>query len=194
MTFSISVPNATQSPGLFPAQNNTNFQRLKEIINNDHNFLDTAGAAQGIHRQTTLINRSAPGGLTAGNGILYSALDSNSLSQLNWYNGVSNRQITPGVISVSASASLINGASTTILADPGYAYQAWLFANIDGSSGNPVLASAVHFSNNANTVIQITTVGNAGPFSFSYVGNDLKVTNGSGVVNTIIWTIMVNRL
>ncbi len=89
MTFSITVPNAGQSPGFFPAQNNTNFSRLKDIINNEHNFLDTAStapeiAAQGIHKQVTLINKSATvAALPAGNGILYSMNDAAlSTSQL----------------------------------------------------------------------------------------------------------------
>ncbi len=96
MTFNPSVPNAAQSPGLFPAQNSTNFTRLKTIINADHVFNDTAQTTDGLHRQVTLINRATPVVLPAGsNGILYSKLDTLSATQLNFWNGVTNFQITP---------------------------------------------------------------------------------------------------
>lgn len=94
MTFSIIVPNASQSPGLFPAQNNTNFQRIKDIVNNDHNWTDSSSASQGIHRQATFINRGTPVGLPAGNGVLYSQADGTGASQLRWYNGATDTPVT----------------------------------------------------------------------------------------------------
>jgi hypothetical protein len=87
-TYNIVVPNQGQSPGFFPQQNNDNFQRLRDIINNEHNFLNTAAspgevAAQGIHKQVTLINKtSTVSTLPAGNGILYSKADTAGASQL----------------------------------------------------------------------------------------------------------------
>lgn len=124
MTYTIIAPNASQSPGLFPAQCNTNWQRLLDIINNDHNFLNTASAPQGIHRQCTMINRAAPVGvLPAGNGIFYSRDDSGA-SQLHWYNGATDYQITPVPdiypVKIVNSATLGAGATQTIFADPGY--------------------------------------------------------------------------
>jgi hypothetical protein len=111
MTFSITVPNASQSPGLFPAQNNTNFQRLKDIINNDHNFTDTTAANQGVHRQVTLIDRSAPVGLPSGtNGILYSE-DVSGASQLRYYNGSQTYFLTPGLsywASVNSNGAILS--------------------------------------------------------------------------------------
>jgi len=84
MTFNIVVPASAESPGVFPAQNNTNFDRLRANINNDHNFQNTNAADQGIHRQCTMINRATPvGPLAAGNGILYSKNDVNGNAQLN---------------------------------------------------------------------------------------------------------------
>lgn len=97
MTFNIIVPNANQSPGVFPAQNNTNFQRIKEIVNNDHNWTDSAAADEGIHKQATFINRASPGALPFGNGILYSKNDAVGLAQLRWYNGDTDLQMSNGM-------------------------------------------------------------------------------------------------
>src|SRR6516225_3709628 len=117
MTFSIIVPNATQSPGLFPAQNNTNFQRLKDIINNDHNFTDSTSLGQGIHKQCTMINRDTPVGLPAGNGILYSQADGVGASQLHWYNGASDVTLTPPIVNaplkVTGSVVLAGNATSS---------------------------------------------------------------------------------
>lgn len=191
MTFSVTVPNSTQSPGLFPAQNNTNFQRIKDIVNNDHNWTDSFSDSQGIHKQATFINRNAPGALPAGNGILYSTPDTSGASQLNWYNGASNVQITPGVQVVTGTASLAHGASTTMLADPGYAYQSYYWLGADGffslSAG-----ITVHFTNNVNQIV----ANQSGTVIVSYSGNDLIVSNTapSGSPVPIVWTVEIIRL
>ncbi len=59
MSYSI-VPVATQSPGLFPAQGQTNFTRLKAIIDRDLNFTDSSTATQGCHKQVTFLPRLDP--------------------------------------------------------------------------------------------------------------------------------------
>lgn len=99
MTYNVTVPNASQSPALFPGQANTNFTRLKTIINADHVFNDTAQSTDGVHRQCTLIDRADPVSLPSGtDAILYSWEDSAGQSQLKLYNGTSIFQITPGVV------------------------------------------------------------------------------------------------
>ncbi len=99
MTYNPSVPNAAQSPGLFPAQNNTNFTRLKTIINADHVFNDTAAADDGVHRQMTMVARTTPVALPAGtNAIAYTKIDGLGRAQLRYYNGVTDVAITPPVI------------------------------------------------------------------------------------------------
>lgn len=112
MTFNVTVPNAAQSPGLFPAQNNTNNQRVKDIINADHNFVDTFAANQGAHKQVTYINRAVPGSLTAGtNGVSYTK-DVNGIPQLYFYNGVTDQQITPK-IEIYSGTITIDGSTTS---------------------------------------------------------------------------------
>jgi len=96
MSFDPNVPNASQSPGLFPMQNSANFAQLKKIITKDHVFNDTAQATDGYHRQMTMIARSSPGSLPTGaNSILYTSLDGASKPQLRFYNGTKDYQITP---------------------------------------------------------------------------------------------------
>lgn len=114
MTFDPNVPNSSQSPGLFPAQNATNMARLKTIINADHVFNDTGQATDGFHKQCTMIVRTQPGSLPTGaNSILYSWLDSNGQTQLRFYNGTDDFQITPddtvisGTVTVSSSFATI---------------------------------------------------------------------------------------
>lgn len=94
MTFDANVPNGGQSPGLFPAQANTNFSRLKTIINADHVFNDTAQDTDGVHNQVTIIDRAIPTALLAGtNSITYGLLASDASSDLWYYNGTLNNQL-----------------------------------------------------------------------------------------------------
>ena len=98
MTYNPNVPNASQSPGLFPTQNNTNFARLKTLINADHVFNDSAQSTDGVHRQVTMVARTTPVSLPAGtNAILYTKVDTLGASQLNFWNGSENFLITPQV-------------------------------------------------------------------------------------------------
>lgn len=58
MTFSTNVPNANQSPGLFPTQMNTDLIRLKANIEGNHQFNDTLGVpnTDGFHNRVDYIN------------------------------------------------------------------------------------------------------------------------------------------
>lgn len=87
MTFNPNWPNAADSPGIFPPQNNINYAGLRKIINKDHNFLDTFGTdpTAGAHKKVTFLNlASAPVTTAGGNGILYSFPDSGLTTQL-WF-------------------------------------------------------------------------------------------------------------
>jgi len=102
MTFDPNIPYAAQSPGLFPAQMNTDLARLKTIINKDHVFNNTAQSTDGVHRQVTMVvhAQAVPGDLPAGtNAMLYAWLDSVGQAQLRYYNGVDNFKVTPGIVS-----------------------------------------------------------------------------------------------
>jgi hypothetical protein len=188
MTFSIVVPNASQSPGLFPAQNNTNFQRLKDIINNEHNFTDSSSVAQGIHKQCTMINRDTPVGLPAGNGVLYSQADGSGASQLHWYNGASDVVLTPPIsnapLKVTGSVVLANsgGGSTsgTIYTVPANS-QGTIFVNYISPAGNFYRLYMFYRSSTANVGAQLILESpNTGRPDISIRGANLRVTNGTG--------------
>lgn len=101
MTFDPNIPNGSQSPGLFPMQMNTDLARLKTLINADHVFNDTAQSTDGVHRQVTIIARAIPTSLPGGtNGILYSWIDGLNQTQLRFYNGTNDFQITPGIVAM----------------------------------------------------------------------------------------------
>lgn len=94
MTFSTVVPNAGQSPGIFPAQNQTNFTRLKALINSEHVFNDTTQANDGCHRQMTLVNRADPVAVPAGtNSMLYGKTASDAVNELWFYDAVNPVQV-----------------------------------------------------------------------------------------------------
>jgi len=61
MTFNPAVPLTSQSPSLFPAQNQTNMTRLKTIVAADHQFNDTAASNDGFHNVVHL-TQQAPSG------------------------------------------------------------------------------------------------------------------------------------
>lgn len=89
MSFNPNVPNASQSPGLFPTQNNNNFSRLQTIIEADHVFNATAQSNDGIHKQVKLLNAAVPVALVNGeNGIHFATTDSLGRSVEWYYNGV----------------------------------------------------------------------------------------------------------
>lgn len=116
MTYNTTVPNAGQSPGLFPAQNNTNFSRLKTIIDADHNFLDTAADAQGAHNQVTFIDRADPSSLLTGtDSIIYGKTASDGASELWFYEGSVNNQVNwrelSGTVAISSTSTYANIAT-----------------------------------------------------------------------------------
>ncbi len=111
MTFNPSVPNAGESPFVFPPQNSANFTQLKKIIMADHQFNDTAQNTDGFHRQVTFRGKGSgftPSLPSGGNSLLYSKPDSLSKQQLHFYNGTTDFQLTPnaGPTKVTGSVSL----------------------------------------------------------------------------------------
>ena len=139
MTFNVIVPNAGQSPGVFPAQNNTNFDRLKDIINQEHNFLDTEPVppeSQGIHKQCTFINRTNPVTFPGGNGVLYSQFDANNESQLRWYNGTvaAGEQITGGSnLLATGTITVATNSVATMYTIPNADGIGYIYMWVDGS-------------------------------------------------------------
>lgn len=201
MTFNTNVPNAAQSPGLFPAQNNTNFARLKTIINNDHIFNDTAAANDGTHRQVTLTDRAIPGSLpTNTNAILYTWLDTLGRSQLRYYNGIADWQLTPYdellPIGSKGSASLATGASQFIF-NPSYNWAGTGWAIIQSGSILVFRFYNIIRIGSSVDINQIDTLDSGGTISrptLSFSGTALQITNNDASTRTVTWSLIVNRL
>lgn len=198
MGYIVNVPNASQSPGLFPTQNNENFSRLKTIINADHVFNDAAQATDGIHRQVSMSYRAIPVVLPSGvNAILYTALDSLSRPQLYFYNGIVNVQLTPPdelyPIRVTGSASLTAGGSTTAYADPGFTWAGTGYALLGNTATftfYQLLRSGV---NDGNSLQSGQDAGLIRP-TFNWSGNDLLITNNDITSRDVSWSLIINRL
>ncbi len=205
MTYNQQVPNASQSPAIFPSQGQANFSRLRTIINNDHIFNDTAPGPSpnndGRHRQVTLRNRVDPVNLATGmNSMLYSSSAAASVNQLKYWDGTVYNQLTPVTLAVpmvvtGQAAAVPTGATVLAFADPGYKYAATAFGlNINTNE----YAFATILRSGSNQATEITSQGgsifNRPQFSFS--GNNLHLgvkASASGAQN-ITWSISVTRV
>lgn len=197
MTFDPNVPNASQSPGLFPAQANTNFARIKTLINADHVFNDTASSTDGVHRQMQMVARAVPVSLAVGvNAICYTWIDSLGRAQLRFYNGVTDVQLTPPQelypIRVAGATSLAAGASTTVYADPGFRWAGTGWAMLQ----NTIIYTFYNLlrsGSNRGVSIDTSTTGPVRP-TFSFVGNDLVITNNDLAGQAVEWSLIINRI
>ncbi len=197
MTFNPSVPNPAQSPGLFPTQNSNNFARLKTIINADHVFNDSSQTTDGVHRQVTLISRAPPGSLPAGtNSLLYSWIDGIGRSQLRFYNGATDIQLTPPEellpIRVVGAASINAGQTAIAYADPGFRWvgTGWAIINLTNVFRNyTILRSGL------NDLHELDS--NSGAVSrpnFEFSGDNLLIRNNSGSTQICVWSLIINRI
>jgi len=200
MSYNPNIPNPSQSPGLFPAQSQANFTRLKTIINSDHVFNDSTQSTDGIHRQATMLVRDMPGSLPSGaNAILYSWIDADGQSQLRYYNGTNDFQITPpgGGIGGGFIAGTVNLAgnttSGTVWTIPANTF-AWVFVNYT----NPVsdLFTLYFVFCSGPSSVRATILRNSSiPFldpTISFAGNNMRVRNNSDTLSDVSYYIMAS--
>lgn len=202
MTYSPNVPNAAQSPGLFPAQNNTNFTRLKTIINADHVFNDTAIVnTDGIHRQVTMVTRASPSPTPLPLGqsaILYSKLDSLSRSQLWYYNGFADVNLTAevpetiGPIRVVGTASVTSGNTAVAYADPGFTWAGTGWAMITNTTTFSFW-NLLRVLGNSKHSIDDSGGGTRPLFEFDG-SNNLLIRNATGATRSLTWSLIINKI
>lgn len=199
MTFDPGVPNAGQSPAFYPTQNQTNMNRLKAIINAEHQFNDTAQSTDGVHKQVTYINRAAPGSLPVGtNSILYAAADSNGASQLHFYNGATDIQLTPPTV----GPIRVQGTTVVALASGGTFNVPDLPTQFTGTGYvfiNGSVVSAFHNLIRINGHVdehQIDSNGNfpINPPEFRFNGTTLQVRNNSAIPSILVWSLILNSI
>ena len=199
MTFDPNIPNAGQSPGLFPPQNNQNFARIKTIINADHVFNDTAQSTDGFHRQCTMIARAQPVALPTGsNAILYSWLDGAGQTQLRFYNGATDYQLTPlvaGPTKVTGSVVLAgNATSGTIYTVPPNSFGT-IFVNYISPAGN--FYRYFMFYRSATLGVDgklIEDSPNTDRPNISISGANIRVVNGNSSTRTVAYYIIVESI
>lgn len=110
MPYQTGVPNASQSPGLFPNQGQDNFTRLKAIIGSNHKFNDSAATDDGYHQNIKMLPLTTPGNdATVGQSFVNSADATNQL----WFKDGLNRvfQITPTIPIYAAVSFYWDGAA-----------------------------------------------------------------------------------
>lgn len=198
MTFDPNAPNPGQSPGLFPTQNNTNYARLKTIINADHVFNDTAQATDGVHRQVTMISRADPVSLPAGtNSILYSWIDGDGQTQLKFYNGTVDYDITPiapSPLKITGTMALAGSAtSSSVYTIPTNTFGT-IFVNYQFPFGT--LYRLYGFSRTGaqvNTFV-ISQSGGSGLPAISVPAFDILLVNGTGSARTILYYIVAESM
>ena len=121
MTFDSNIPNGSQSPGLFPSQNQTNMVRLKAIIEGDHVFNDSFAVNDGVHKQSTYVNRTDPASVPAGaDSIVYGKVSSDVVNELWYYDSVTPRQLNWREL--SGEKELTFGSYTDIVLLPPLCY------------------------------------------------------------------------
>lgn len=180
MTFDPNVPNAGQSPGVFPVQNNTNFGVLKTIINRDHIFNDTPGVNDntGTHRQVTMTARSQPVALPTGtNSIAYTWLDAFGRAQFMFYDGNINVQMTPGIVAA------VNFNGTGAVGAQIIRSQLNVSSVVKNATGDYTINFASPMPNN-NYIVQITGMRDSNSISLGSVKGDATYGN-SVTVNSV---------
>ncbi len=197
MTFNAIVPLSTTSPGVFPAQNNTNFTRLKTIISGDHIFNDTQADNDGTHKQVTITFRADPTSLPTGtNGIMFSKLDAavSNAAQVYWYNGTTIQQMTGQTHYLTGKATLNAGDQLQIFANPGYTYVAQAWGAVQGDNTRFKLKLCMkQTSGSTSTIDESGSPGTNVNFAFDGSLN-LFITNPSSSSLSLIWAVSVIRL
>lgn len=110
MTYDASIPLAGDSPALFPAQSQQNYQVLQTIIGKDHQFNLTpaGGDNSGYHNIVHMIPQSIPA-LVAGNGQLYVRLTGGLIQLFYMDDAGTEYQITPKSATNIVAAVNFNG-------------------------------------------------------------------------------------
>lgn len=96
MSFNAAVPLNSDSPAIFPAQNQTNMARLQTIISSDHQFNLTAASDDGYHNIIRM-TQQLPSGPVVGFGRSYAKTSNGVIHQFYMDNTGADYQITPTI-------------------------------------------------------------------------------------------------
>jgi hypothetical protein len=184
MTYNPNAPNASQSPGLFPTQANTNFGRLKTLIQGDHQFNDSVQTTDGKHLQVTLINRAVPSSLPAGTiGMVYARTIS-GVRNLYWYDGTVVEQLTnTALVNPVPVLAAVNFDGTTA-ANPMTMRSNYNITSVQRTStGNFTINFTTPIPNN-RFVVQVTGMRDSDSSCVCFVRGD--ATYGNSMATTFV--------
>ncbi len=97
MTFSAAVPLNSDSPAIFPAQNQTNMARLQTLLGADHQFNLSAAANDGYHNLIHM-TQQAPSGALPATGRTYVKTTGGFIQLFYMDDAGREYQVTPGII------------------------------------------------------------------------------------------------
>lgn len=198
--FNPIVPLSTESPGVFPAQNNGNFTRLKTLISGDHIFNDSDAANDGTHKQVTTTFRADPTSLPMDtNGMIFNKLDTvSNASQLYWYDGTNIEQMTGQTKVLTGKATVAADTSLVIFANPGYTYMAIAWgAEVSTSEKYTLRLMMKQPTTNVKVIVEASGSASdmAKNVSFNFgPGSDLRIKNNNTSSMDLIWTLNITRL
>jgi len=158
MTFNPAAPLTTQSPSLFPTQNQTNMARLKTIVAVDHQFNDTAASNDGFHNVVHL-TQQAPSGTDSVGRLYVKQSGTGSKMHLFYMDDTAvnslNYQITP---TLPIRAAVAFNAAGTIL---GTAYNVSSVSTALGTGIYQVFFNVASPMPDINYIVQVTGMRNA---------------------------------
>lgn len=196
MSYNASIPVATTSPATFPALCQTNWARLQTIVGADHQFnLAPDAASDGYHN---LVHMRIPSAIPvvgiASLGQLFVNTASGQVNLFYMDDAGTSYQLTPQYaatpIKIAGTQSLASGASISIL-NPSYDYTGYATVYINGTSTNAVYS--IMKSGSSADRSRLYESSSSAP-DLSYTLADLIVRNDSGSTQTIVWSLIINRL
>lgn len=195
MTFNPSVPLNGDSPAIFPAQNQVNMARLQTLLGADHQFNLSAAADDGYHNLVHL-TAQAPTGALAGIGRVY-VKSTGGVIQLFYMDDTGvERQITPFdvlvPVRVTGSQVIAGNTSVTILS-VAYGFAGIGIAYINGTN----IQRTYNFMRSGAAVDIHELDSNDGGISrptIQFSGTDLTVRNQSSGAQTVVWSLIFNRI
>lgn len=187
MTFNPAVPLNSDSPSIFPSQNQTNMARLQKIIESDHQFNLTAASDDGYHNLIHM-TQQAPAGALPAHGRSYVKTSAGRIHQFFMDDTGSEYQITPTMpIRAAVNFNGIGAVGPLPLANLRSVY------NVSGvnkiATGDYIISFATPMPNN-NYIVQITgMLPSNNPVSACVKGN---ATYGNAVTTVDIRVIFFN--
>lgn len=194
MTFNPSVPLNSDSPSIFPTQNQTNMGRLQTIIGADHQFNLSASADDGYHNLVHL-TQQAPSGVLAAVGRVYAKSSAGRIHEFYMDDTGAEYQITPAMpiraavnfngLGAATIRSQYNVASvdyvstgrykinfTTPMPDANYIVQVTGMRNGSGNLATTCIEGNATYSASVDTTfVRVNTFNNAGGL------NDMLMVN-----------------